>query len=116
MVNLENESTIARRQAQSSAYDGVLHRPQGSGDASRNSDLGVDMQYESVDGHWRDLEPVSDLARRETFRRGIKSSLTLGSRTSQHGWWENGLISGLFALSIWGAYQSVIAISAVLQF
>jgi Mn2+/Fe2+ NRAMP family transporter len=30
-------------------------------------------------------------------------------------WWENGLMGGLFVLSVWGAYQSVVAISAVLQ-
>jgi len=30
-------------------------------------------------------------------------------------WWENCLMGGLFVLSVWGAYQSVIAISTVLQ-
>lgn len=33
----------------------------------------------------------------------------------RNGWWENGLMSGLFALSIWGAYQSIIAITAALD-
>ena len=30
-------------------------------------------------------------------------------------WWENALMSGLFVLSIWGAYQSIIAVAAVLH-
>ena len=30
-------------------------------------------------------------------------------------WWENGLMSGLFVVSIWGAYQSIAAIGAVLS-
>jgi len=34
----------------------------------------------------------------------------------RNGWWENGLMGGLFVLSVWGAYQSVVAISATLQF
>jgi hypothetical protein len=33
--------------------------------------------------------------------------------TYRNKWWENGLMSGLFILSIWGAYQSVVAIGAV---
>ena len=36
--------------------------------------------------------------------------------TYRNKWWENGLMSGLFVLSIWAAYQSIIAISAVLDF
>ncbi|MFN0317338.1 MAG: hypothetical protein ACKVQA_20130 [Burkholderiales bacterium] len=27
-------------------------------------------------------------------------------------WWENALMGGLFVLSVWGAYQSVVAIGA----
>lgn len=34
--------------------------------------------------------------------------------TYRNKWWENGLMSGLFILSIWGAYQSVVALGAVL--
>ena len=30
----------------------------------------------------------------------------------RNGYWENGLMAGLFALSVWGAYQSVISIAA----
>ena len=30
-------------------------------------------------------------------------------------WWENGLMGGLFVLSIWGAWQSVSAIATLLQ-
>jgi len=30
-------------------------------------------------------------------------------------WWENGLMGGLFLLSIWGAYQSVGAIGEMLS-
>lgn len=30
-------------------------------------------------------------------------------------WWENGLMGALFVLSIWGAWQSIIAISGMLQ-
>lgn len=30
----------------------------------------------------------------------------------RNGYWENGLMAGLFALSVWGAYQSVITIAA----
>ncbi len=33
----------------------------------------------------------------------------------RNGWWENSLMGGLFVLSIWGAYQSIIAITAVLH-
>jgi hypothetical protein len=28
------------------------------------------------------------------------------------GWWENGLMGALLVLSVWGAYQSIIAIGA----
>jgi Mn2+/Fe2+ NRAMP family transporter len=35
--------------------------------------------------------------------------------TYRNKWWENGLMSGLFVLSIWGAYQSIAAIGAVLS-
>ncbi|MEO5862331.1 MAG: hypothetical protein ABIQ03_07700 [Burkholderiales bacterium] len=30
----------------------------------------------------------------------------------RNGYWENSLMAGLFALSVWGAYQSVISIAA----
>ena len=33
----------------------------------------------------------------------------------RNGNWENGLMAGLFVLSVWGAYQSVIAIAAALH-
>ena len=33
----------------------------------------------------------------------------------RNSWWENSLMGGLFVLSIWGAYQSVVAITAMLQ-
>ena len=34
--------------------------------------------------------------------------------TYRNKWWENGLMSGLFVLSIWGAYQSVATLGAML--
>ncbi len=33
----------------------------------------------------------------------------------RNGWLENSLMGGLFVLSIWGAYQSIVAVSAVLH-
>ena len=35
--------------------------------------------------------------------------------TYRNRWWENGLMGGLFVLSLWGAYQSVIAIAAAFR-